>query len=74
MDQSYSDRSRFFLDQSIASEDGGTLVGLESPTGPQIAGGTPTLDLDSGHSKLYTRYSRRKPFNEPMEFSPMVTS
>ncbi len=52
------------FDQSIEGEDGGTLVGLESPTGPKMAGGTPTLGLGNARSKLYTRHGWNKPQNE----------
>ncbi len=72
IDQSDSDRSRLFFDQSIEGEDGGTLVGLESPTGPKMAGGTPTLGLGSSRSKLYTRQGWKKPQDEPNKFLPLV--
>ncbi len=72
MDQSDSDTSRFLFDESIEGEDGGTLVGLESPTGPKMVGGTPTLGLGSGHSKLYNRYNWRKSQNEPNKFLSIV--
>jgi hypothetical protein len=47
-------------------------VGLESPIGPKIAGGTPTLGLGSDHSKLYNRHSWKKSPNEPNEFLSLV--
>jgi len=60
------------FDQSIEGEDGGTLVGLESPTGPKMAGGTPTLGLGNVRSKLYTRHGWKKPQNEPDDFLSLV--
>ncbi len=72
IDQSDSDRSRFFFDQSVEGEDGGTLVGLESPTGPKMVGGTPTLGLGNSRSKVYTRHGWKKPQNEPNEFLSLV--
>ncbi|CAF2487927.1 unnamed protein product [Rotaria sp. Silwood2] len=65
IDQSDSDRSRFLFDQSIDGRDPGTLVGLESPIGPKIAGGTPTLGLSIDPSKLFTRHGWKKFQNEP---------
>jgi hypothetical protein len=72
MDQSDSDRSRLIFDQSVEGEDGGTLVGLESPVGPKMAGGTPMLGLGSGHSKLYSRHGWKKPQEVLNKFIPLV--
>ncbi|CAF3434425.1 unnamed protein product [Rotaria sp. Silwood1] len=65
IDQSDSDRSRLLFDQSIEGRDPGTLVGLESPIGPKIAGGTPTLGLSIDRSKIYSRHNWKKFENEP---------
>ncbi len=72
VDQSDSDRSRFFFDQSVEGEGGGTLVGLESPIGPKIVGGTPTLGLGGGSPKLYTRHGWKKRYHKTDEFLSMV--
>ncbi|CAF0955322.1 unnamed protein product [Adineta steineri] len=72
IDQSDSDRSRFLLDESIDDENGGTLVGLESPTGPKLAGGTPTLGFDSDYSKIYTRHGWKKSPDSENKFLPLT--
>ncbi|CAF1358590.1 unnamed protein product [Adineta ricciae] len=64
-------RSRFFFDESIVEENVGTLVGLESPIGANIAGGTPTLDFDSKPLKLYARHNWGLPYNDPNQIIPM---
>ena len=68
MDQSGSDRNRFFFDQSVEEEEGGTLVGLESPVGLKMVGGTPMLGLGNDHSKLYTRHGWKKTQAESVKF------
>ena len=72
IDQSESDQSRLLFDQSFEREDGGTLVGLESPVGLKLAGGTPMLGLNSHRAKLYSRQGWKKPANRPDDVLAMV--
>ncbi|UJR37446.1 hypothetical protein I4U23_030149 [Adineta vaga] len=73
IDQSYTRRgNRFFFDRGMDEENAGTLVGVESPTGPKIPGGTPTLELDSGPTKLYARHNWKKSYNSPSQISSIT--
>lgn len=60
------------FDQSVEGEDGSTLVGLESPVARKMAGGTPTLGLGAGRSKLYSRHGWKESPSERMKYLPSV--